>query len=180
LGRNNHIYNSFVAGEISPNFLGRADTKQYSQGLINSKNAIVFPQGGAARRTGTQYKFPIVNYAQGSAPSWTSGTTTPTGARAFPFTRSGGDRWQIILTTSLPDSDVGNNWRGFLTNDGANAKVLFGGVGNALTSANTLFFDYYSFSQAELDDIQFKQTGDIIYFVHPDYRPFYMIFNTTT
>ena len=180
MGRNNHIYNSFVAGEISPNFLGRADTKQYSQGLINSKNAIVFPQGGAARRTGTQYKFPIVNYDQGSAPSWTSGTTTPTGARAFPFTRSGGDRWQIILTTSLPDSDVGNNWRGFLTNDGANAKVLFGGVGNALTSANTLFFDYYSFSQAELDDIQFKQTGDIIYFVHPDYRPFYMIFNTTT
>lgn len=49
------IQNSFVAGEVSPFYLGRTDQDKYRHACESLQNYIVKPTGGAVRRIGTTY-----------------------------------------------------------------------------------------------------------------------------
>ena len=49
------IQNSFVAGELSPSFLGRTDKPQYRNGASTMRNMFVRYQGGAYSRAGFAY-----------------------------------------------------------------------------------------------------------------------------
>lgn len=49
------ILNNFTAGELTPLLNGRVDFAKYSNGCSQLENFKVFPQGGIARRGGTQY-----------------------------------------------------------------------------------------------------------------------------
>lgn len=49
------IQNSFVSGELSPSFLGRADKPQYKNGASTMRNMFVRYQGGAYSRAGFAY-----------------------------------------------------------------------------------------------------------------------------
>jgi hypothetical protein len=53
--RNNPIQTNFTAGELSPRLKGRVDVNRYNNGVATLKNFVVFPQGGASRRTGTKF-----------------------------------------------------------------------------------------------------------------------------
>lgn len=46
---------AFVAGKISPRLYGRIDLDQYTAGLEECTNFVVYPHGGATFRTGTKY-----------------------------------------------------------------------------------------------------------------------------
>lgn len=56
---------NFVAGELDPLLLGRSDIKHYFNGAERLRNAIVLPQGGAARRPGGRYIATLPNLAGG-------------------------------------------------------------------------------------------------------------------
>jgi hypothetical protein len=53
--RFNDIQNSFINGELTPKLYGRSDSEVYKRGCKTLKNMIVQPQGGAKRRTGTEF-----------------------------------------------------------------------------------------------------------------------------
>ena len=50
------LQNAFVAGELTPRLEGRDDIRQYAQGMRQSVNQIVLPQGAVMHRSGTQFE----------------------------------------------------------------------------------------------------------------------------
>ncbi len=50
-----HPINSFVGGELAPEFQGRTDTAKYATGAHRIENFIVHPEGGAHRRPGSRF-----------------------------------------------------------------------------------------------------------------------------
>jgi hypothetical protein len=55
VARFTHIRSNFLAGEVSPKMWGRTEMEQYTQMCEQLRNMIVYPQGGAGRRQGTQF-----------------------------------------------------------------------------------------------------------------------------
>lgn len=49
------IQTNFTAGEVSPRLLGRVDLEQFGNGAAELLNFVVLPQGGATRRSGSQF-----------------------------------------------------------------------------------------------------------------------------
>lgn len=179
MAKSNHINNSFVSGEISPEFLGRTDLPQYNKSCSKIKNFIGSVTGAMAKRPGSVLKQQVL-VKDGAADT----VSTPSAARIFPFYGSDGTRKIIIITGDDPiKSDTDDilwqvhNAYGDLKNDTTasyvtDAEIVFteSTVGSVDTS--TLFADYYTFSQKELDELQYAQLGDAIYFTHPEYHPF--------
>ena len=54
MARFNYITNSFQQGEVTPRFRGRTETKEHANSCQEIRNMIVYPQGGATRRPGTE------------------------------------------------------------------------------------------------------------------------------
>jgi hypothetical protein len=198
VARSNHIHNSFVAGELSPKFYGRVDTPQYNQGLATAKNALVYPQGGATKRPGTAFRHDVLSFNLGTG--FDEPGAHPEGARIFPFYASDGTSWVLVLTTDPPNFDPNRpagppaddrllHWRAYQVGRGEiqyhlrpKNHIMFNERVGVDTSVNGyIMFDdtYYTFTQKELDELQFAQAGDVMYFTHPRYRPF-RIFKTST
>lgn len=171
MARNNHIHNSFVAGEVSDKYLGRTDTQQYNQACRELKNMISFPQGGASKRPGTQF---IVSITKDS------GADVPDGARAFPYYRPNGDRWKIVLSTENVNSLAGDGWYCYKLTDaiGTTPERVRYGYGPGPDELETKMNAYYVFDQRQLDEIQFAQAGQYVYFAHPQFRPFRIYYYT--
>ncbi len=74
------IQNSFVAGELSPSFLGRTDKPQYRNGASTMRNCFVRYQGGASSRAGFAY----CGMCKQAAPN-NGGTATSNPPRLFNF-----------------------------------------------------------------------------------------------
>lgn len=55
MGRAHTIQTNFTSGELSPLLRGREDVNKYFNGAEKLENFLVKPQGGAWRRSGTQY-----------------------------------------------------------------------------------------------------------------------------
>lgn len=175
MARNNHITNSFIAGEASPRFLGRTDTQQYNQSCRELTNAIVFPQGGAAKRGGTVFNAEIVK-ANGDPAER---------VRFFPFLGSDGSRWVIVITDALPDAPVGWNpvsstdpleWHAYRIDDsygsGFSIRENVYYNSNASTVGNILknhynFGLFYDFSK-----FQYAQSGDTLIVTSGFKKPF--------
>lgn len=49
------VQTNFTAGEVSPRLHGRVDLEQYANGAAELLNMVVLPQGGATRRSGSQF-----------------------------------------------------------------------------------------------------------------------------
>lgn len=54
--RFNPLQNAFVSGELSPWLEGRDDIRQYAQGMRQSVNQLVLPQGAVIHRSGTHFE----------------------------------------------------------------------------------------------------------------------------
>jgi len=165
----NFIQNNMTAGELSPKAQGRTDIEQYLQGLEKTKNMVIVPQGGAHRRPGTEFiaeEFTAHNLVDGSQLSGGSPVAIPTtGVRMFPFIFDEFEQYLIILGTT-----ASSNYVAITRPNGTQA--LFVVDSTALTLAGTeKRFDGY-LGQKELDEVQFAQNGDLLFFVHPNHPPF--------
>jgi hypothetical protein len=58
------MFTDFSAGEVSPKFLGRADTDAYRKGSEKCENFIVLPTGGITRRDGTFFVSEVYDSAR--------------------------------------------------------------------------------------------------------------------
>jgi hypothetical protein len=134
--RNNPIQTNFTSGELSPRLKGRVDVNRYNNGVAELKNFVVFPQGGASRRTGTKFIKEVKDSTKAT--------------RLIPF------EFSTIQAYIL---EFGNNYirifkdEGILTSGGSPVEVVT------------------TYTEAQLFDIYFTQSADILYIVHPSHPP---------
>jgi hypothetical protein len=167
MAKNNHITNSFIAGEASPKSFGRTDVPQYNQALEDSLNVLVHPQGGFSRRPGTSFVQAVVDSDGeqiGSQP-----------ARIFPFIGTDGSRWQLIITSFYGDN-VTLRWQAVWISGGSttNSQYLWADFTNA---ALTWIPAHYSLVESGISRLQMAQSGDVAVFTHPDVTPFQIIYD---
>lgn len=172
MARNNHITNSFIAGEASPKFFGRSETQQYNQCLEDTLNVIVHPQGGCGRRPGTYFMHKFLDSTNGSL----SGRK----ARLFSFHASDGTRWQILIVRPTVGEVVKTLWQAVQVNGPVvvgNAEFVQADWTNAALTWLTAHYSNTSFVLAGLSELQYSQTGDVAIFQHPNILPFQIIYD---
>ena len=131
---------TFTAGELSEHVKGRSDLDKYFEGGEKFQNMLVHTHGPAIRRGGLEY---------------VTETTRTASARyrLIPFYVNGGDinggtSFALILgVSSLIAQDMGDT--------------------SAAPTSQSLAISY---TEAELDDVQWTQLGDYVYLVHPDHH----------
>lgn len=135
------IKTSFAAGELSPHLWGRVDMNQYLLGCRMMKNFFCHTQGGASNRAGTEFLFNCDFGVESS---------TSHSPRLIPFVFSTGDTVLCIFNT---------NGRIYFIQDG---EVVGGG---------TPTYNVHPYAAADLFEVNYVQSGDILYMVHRDYEP---------
>lgn len=109
------IQNSFIAGELSPNFLGRTDKPQYKNGASTMRNMFVRYTGGASSRAGKAY----CGMCKQAAPN-AGGTSTSNPPRIINFQYNinqgfvleFGDQYMRILSNGAYVTEAGLNVTG--------------------------------------------------------------------
>lgn len=155
------IKNSFLAGEISPTAFGRTDIPQYSHACKTLKNMIPMLSGGAYRRPGTFFERLVSSHEHLQA-------------RMIPFVVSENDAYALIFSNNNTDHNITTFLRATSNNsassdDGTVIHLVAGGPQynhpyQYATEGNGLSYD-------EINDVQFAQSGEIIWLVHPLYPP---------
>lgn len=135
------LQRSFSGGEVGPDMYGRIDDVKYQSGLSDCTNFLPKPQGALANRPGFAY----VNLVK------------TTGARLIPFTYS---------VTQTMVIELGAGYFRFHTNG---ATLLSGGVPYEVSQLVTAMSTGYD--AADLFDIHYVQSNDVMTLVHPDYPP---------
>jgi len=152
MARYRHIQQNFLQGELSPKAFGRTDLEEYAAGAQQITNAIVQPQGGVSRRVGSEY---VIDAPPGAS----------TDIRIFPFVFSKTEPYLVIFTsnsTTIKILNVVNNLQTTATIQTSNLGA---------TATPTSFSGY---SVEDLTEVQFAQSGDLLFLVHQDHPPIYV------
>ena len=136
------IQTNFTAGELSPRLLGRTDLDKYQNGAATIRNFTVLKHGGVTKRMGTKHI-----------------TTTKSDGkvRLVPFQYS---------TTQTYMLEFGAGYIRVYRDSG---QLLESGTSNPMevdTSASTA-----SYTEDDLAKLNFAQSADVLFIVHPDYPP---------
>jgi hypothetical protein len=143
VARFNTIVNAFLAGEVTPKAYSRTDAPLYAQACKTLLNMIVYPQGGAGRRPGSQ--FISDTYA------------AKTDIRNIPYNPTGkpADAWMMLLTTDavtgirVSDNTAPSIATAFGTTDSTTSSVAFAGL-----------------TATELNELQYAQAGSLLFITH--------------
>lgn len=143
------IQTNFTAGELSPRLEGRVDISKYFNGVLTLKNMIIHVHGGTTRRGGTKH---IANSKIGTKKD-----------RLIPF--------QFSVTQAYM-LEFGENYIRFYRDD---QRIGGGGFGSGFSSgfsgSASIVEVTTTYLESELFEIQFAQTADILYIVHPNHKP---------
>lgn len=140
---------NFSAGELSENLKGRIDLQQYYSGAQKLSNFEIIPTGGIQRRAG----FKRLGKLEANS-------------RLIPFIVN--EETSIIFEISSSYIHAWNN--GNLMKD-ANGSVI-----NLLEGVKEGDQEF-KYSEGEIEQIQYAQNYDIMYFVHKEHRPLQIRFN---
>ncbi len=142
------IQNNFTGGEMSPLMDARQDIGKYNNGCQTLQNFLVYPQGGAFKRPGFQFIAEV--------PDRNNFT------RLIPFEFSDTDSYVLefsdLLIRFYRTTSAGSGL--VLDDDEATPTSIASPYGASTTAA-----------LSETPDIQHVQTGDVMYLVHPSYKP---------
>ena len=141
------VQTNFTAGELSPRLKGRTDLKKYLNGAQTLLNVVTAPQGYAERRSGTYYVTGTKNNGQVRLIEFQYSNTQ---TYVMEFGVDGGslyirifrDSGQLIDSTEVPDDEP------------------------------TEITDSYSITAAELKEMHFQQSADVLYITHEDHPPY--------
>lgn len=135
------IQPSFAGGELSPALYGRADLSRYQTSLKTCRNFISQVYGGAKNRSGTKY---------------IAGVKTHTSrVRLIPFAFS---------TTQTYVLEFGNLYMRVYKDGGQVVYSSGGSAGQPVEIATP-------WTEAQLDDINYTQSADVLTVVHPSHAP---------
>jgi hypothetical protein len=188
-----HLLRSFAGGEITPELAGRLDLTKYQTGLALARNFITLPHGPAARRPG----FEFINEARDSTravrliPFAFSASQTAVLEFGHQYVRVHVDGATLLETPKeiegISGFTVTITEHGYLTGDwvyigtrfykitvtGNDTFTTQGFNGSSVAAtggdAARVFTLATPYDEADLFDIHFAQSADIITLVHPNY-----------
>lgn len=175
------IQRSLAGGEISPALYGRADQTKYQTGAKTLKNFVVLKHGGAGNRAGTQFIAEVktsslatylIKFVFNNEQSY----AIEVGNGYFRFYRSGA---QIVVSGVAAYNGATAYVVGDLVSSaGVNYYCIAATTGNAPPNATywyALTGDIYEiptpYATADLADLQFVQSGDVVTITHQTYDP---------
>ena len=143
------IQTNFTAGELSPRLEGRVDISKYFNGARTLKNMIIHPHGGTTRRGGTKH---VSNAKNGDKK-----------VRLIPFQFSVEQAYML---------EFGENYIRFYRDDALIGGGGFGsGFSTGFAGSASIVEVTTTYLESELFEIQFVQSADVLYLVHPNHEP---------
>ena len=133
---------SFASGEVSPRLFGRSDLRRYANGAETIRNLMCLTGGGLIRRPGTRYV--------------AAAKDTTNNVRLIPFEFSTSETYVL---------EFGPLYVRFFRNDtttGLPGQLEFSGSPSEIVT---------TYTSADIPDIKFIQSADVLYLFHPDHIP---------
>lgn len=173
---------SFAGGEVTPEFFGRIDDIKYQTGLATCRNFIIYPHGPAANRPGTAFVRAVKDSTKRTRLIPFTFSTTQTfaielGAGYFRFHTMGATllagsptAWSnatAYVVGSLV-SRLGINYYCILAHTNQqppNATYWYA------LPASGVYEIPNPYAEADLFDIHYVQSSDVLTLVHPGYAP---------
>ena len=174
-------FRSFAGGEMSPEMFGRVDDVKFQTGAATMRNFIALPQGPAENRPGTAFVREVKDSTKRT--------------RLIPFTYSttqtmvielgaGYTRFHTQGATLTPGTPAAYNGAtayvigNLVSSGGVNYYCIANTTGNAPPNATYWYplpAGIYEipnpYAEADLFDIHYVQSADVLTLVHPNYAP---------
>jgi len=176
---------SFTGGELSPKLEGRTDIVKYGQSVHTMENFIPLPYGGAVRRPGTYYVSEVKDSTKVTRLIPFQFSVTQAYILEFGnlYMRVYKDNGQVVKT--LADTDDWVVITDYVVGDyvESSSTVYYCIVAHTSTSsfsadlaagkwvAQTIYEMVTPYLEADLFDINFTQSADVLFVFHKDYTP---------
>lgn len=176
------IQPTFAGGVFAPGVRSRVDLQKYNSGLRTGTNIFIHPQGGASNRPGLKYIAEVEDSSKDTilVPfefSSTQAYMLEFGENYIRFYRNGGQ-----IDTATPSAWVTSTAYvvgDFVLQSGTNYYCLeahtSGTFATDLAANKWRAQDAYqivtTYSESELRDLRFAQSGDVLYIVHSAHAP---------
>jgi hypothetical protein len=173
---------SFAGGEISPDMYGRIDDTKFQTGVAKMRNFIAMPQGAADNRPGTTFVREVKDSTKRTRLIPFTYSTTQTMVLEF-------GEYYVRFHTNGATLDYGTpaNWNN-VTNYALGALVTQGVISYQCIQANVnktpvseptywyplpngIYQIATPYAEADLFDIHYVQSADVMTLVHPNYAP---------
>lgn len=177
------LQRAFSAGELTPELFGRIDLAKRQEGLALCRNFITLPHGPAINRAGTEYVSTVKNPAVVTRVIPFSYNNTQTFAIEL---GAGYFRWKSNAASLLYSTPAAyNGGTAYAIGDmaasgGVNYYCIAATTGNAPPNAtywyamptNPNIYEIPNpYAAADLMDIHYVQSADVLTLVHPSYPP---------
>lgn len=178
-----HFDGSFSAGEITPEMFGRLDVSKYQQGLALSRNFRTLPHGPAEFRPGTEFVREVKDSTKATRLIPFSYSNEQTfaielGSGYFRFHTLGAT---LLYTTPAAWSNATAYVVGDLVRSSGVNYYCRSDHTNKIPASNLQFWYVMPtdmtyeipspYAAADLFDIHYTQSADVMTLVHPDYPP---------
>ena len=173
---------SFSGGEISPEMFGRIADNKFQQGAATMRNFVAKPQGPAQNRPGFAYVNEVKNSAKSTRLISFTFNTTQTmviemGDQYFRFHTQGqtllysdGAAWNSGTNYTVGDIALQGGTNYYAKTAHSNSQPPNGTNWYALP-ANLTYEIPSPYLEAELFDVHYVQSADVLTFVHPNHAP---------
>lgn len=177
------LQRAFSAGEITPELFGRVDLSKRQEGLALCRNFITLPHGPAINRPGTEYVATVKNPNVATRVIPFSYNNTQTFAIEL---GAGYFRWKsnaqnlLYATPAAYNGATAYAQGNMAAQGGVNYYCIAANTGNAppnaaywyaLPSSPNIYEIPNPYAAADLMDIHYVQSADVLTLVHPNYPP---------
>ena len=176
------FYRSFSGGEISPEMFGRIDDAKFQQGAATMRNFIAKPQGPAENRAGFKYVAEVKDSTKAVRLLSFTFSTTQTmviemGHEYFRFHTQG--QPLLYVDGAAYNQGTAYNVGDIAKYNNVNYYATVQQQGQALSTSNfyamptnpNIYEIPHPFQEAELFDVHYVQSADIMTLVHPNHAP---------
>jgi hypothetical protein len=175
-------YRSFAGGEISPDMFGRIDDTKFQTGVARMKNFIAMPQGAADNRPGTEFVKEVKDSTKKTRLISFTYSTTQTmvlelGEYYMRFHTNGATLapGSAGIWNSVSAYVVGN----LVSDGGVKYQCIQANTNKTPASEPTYWYPLPTgiyqiatpYAEADLFDIHYVQSADVMTLVHPNYAP---------
>jgi hypothetical protein len=177
------FYRSFSGGEISPEMFGRIDDAKFQQGAATMRNFIAKPQGPAENRAGFKYVAEVKDSTKAvKLISFTFSTVQTMviemGHEYFrfhtqgqPLSYSDGSAWSNSTNYAIGDIAKQGGVNYYAKTAHSNSQPPNATNWYPLPTSPNIYEVPHPYQEAELFDVHYVQSADVMTLVHPNHAP---------
>jgi hypothetical protein len=178
-----YAQSNFTAGELSPKLKGRFDISRYPNGAKTMENFLVHQAGGAMFRPGTKFVSEVKTSADGKVRLYPFQFSTTQSymleigdyyirfyANKGQLVKSTADDWETATEYAVDDY-VTNSATIYQCETAHTSGVFATDLAAGKWVAQTQVEVTTPYPIEDVFELQFAQSADVLYIVHPDYEP---------